>query len=167
MRACGRCPRKLRFLPALWRIRLGCFYKNKKRPKGRLLFLAAPTGLSDSHVRFHSMGPFRYVRLKLRWHLFSPTDAPNLRFSSRWKQAKLKPTTRVGCNFGSPNIAPRYAINKIKKISLGRFFKIFLIVYSRIRHAQLGLLWRIRLGCFYKNKNHQKVVLIFGSPTRI
>ena len=65
--------------------------------------MAAPTGLSDSHVRFHSMGPFRYVRLKLRWYLFSPTDAPNLRFSSRWKQAKLKPTTRVGCNFGSPN----------------------------------------------------------------
>ena len=65
--------------------------------------MAAPTGLSDSHVRFHSMGPFRYVWFKLRLHLFSPTDAPNLRFSSRWEQAKLKPTTKVGCNFGSPN----------------------------------------------------------------
>jgi hypothetical protein len=107
------------------------------------------------------MGPFRYVRLKLRWHLFSPTDAPNLRFSSRWKRAKLKPTTRVGCNSGSPNIAPRYAINKIKKISLGRFFKIFLIVYSHIRHAQLGLLWRIRLGCFYKNKKRPEGRLLF------
>ena len=30
---------------------------------------------------------------------------------------------------------PRYTITKIKKISLGRFFKIFLIVYSRIGHA--------------------------------
>ena len=39
--------------------------KEKTAPKGRFEFLAAPTGLSDSHVRFHSMGPFRYVRLKL------------------------------------------------------------------------------------------------------
>ena len=57
--------------------------------------LAAPTGLSDSHVRFHSMGPFRYVRFKLRQYgLFSPTYAPNLRFSSRWEQAKIKTTRR-------------------------------------------------------------------------
>ena len=34
-------------------------------------------GMSDSHVRFHSMGPFRYVRLELRIHLFSSTGAPN------------------------------------------------------------------------------------------
>ena len=31
--------------------------------------------------------------------------------------------------------SPRYTITKIKKISLGRFFKIFLIVYSRIGAA--------------------------------
>ena len=44
-----------------------------------------------------------------------------------------KPTQKVVLIFGRANIAPRYTINKIKKISLGRFFKIFLIVYSRIR----------------------------------
>ena len=34
---------------------------------------------------------------------------------------------------------PRYTITKIKKISAGRFFKIFLIVYSRIGAAPDGL----------------------------
>lgn len=33
------------------------------------------------------------------------------------------------------NSCPRYAIIKIKKILFGRFFKIFIIVFSRIRHA--------------------------------
>ena len=56
---------------------------------------------SYNHRRY--IQPFCYVWFKLRLHLFSPTDAPNLRFSSWWEQAKLKPTTRVGCNFGSPN----------------------------------------------------------------
>ena len=39
--------------------------------------LASPAGLSDSHIRFRSIGPFRYVWFKLRLHSFSPTDAPN------------------------------------------------------------------------------------------
>ena len=34
-----------------------------------------------SPVRFHSMGPFHYVRLELRIHLFSSTGVSNLRFS--------------------------------------------------------------------------------------
>jgi hypothetical protein len=71
---------------------------------------------------------------------------PDLRTTEKQRKQTKKPQKCGFINFGSPNIAPRYAINKIKKISLGRFFKIFLIVYSRIRHAQLGLLWRIRLG---------------------
>ncbi len=54
-------------------------------------------GLSDSHVRLHSMGPFRYVRFKLRQYgLFSPTGAPNQWFSSHHVQTIKKPTTRVG-----------------------------------------------------------------------
>ena len=78
---------------------------------------------------------------------------------------------------GRANIAPRYAINKIKKISLGRFFKIFLIVYSRIRHACLwamptktafsygayapmSALWRIRLGQLFQNKKTTEMVVI-------
>ena len=87
--------------------------------------------------------------------------------------------------FGRANIAPRYAINKIKKISLGRFFKIFLIVYSRIRHACLWAmptktaflygacapitaLWRIRLGRFCKIKKSGFTRFVyFGSPNRI
>ena len=78
---------------------------------------------------------------------------------------KNKNHQKVVLIFGSPNIAPRYTINKIKKISLGRFFKIFLIVYSRIRHAQLGLLWRIRLGRFSKIKKSGKTRFVyFGSP---
>ena len=79
--------------------------------------------------------------------------------------------------FGSPNIAPRYTIIKIKKISLGRFFKIFLIVYSRIRHACLwamptktafsygacapiSALWRIRLGLLIQNKKTTEMVVV-------
>lgn len=77
-----------------------------------------------------------------------------------------KPTQKVVLIFGRANIAPRYAINKIKKISLGRFFKIFLIVYSRIRHAQLGLLWRIRLWRYSKIKKSGKPRFVyFGSPS--
>ena len=86
--------------------------------------------------------------------------------------------------FGRANIAPRYAINKIKKISLGRFFKIFLIVYSRIRPACLWAmptktaflygacapitaLWRIRLGRFCKIKKSGFTRFVyFGSPNR-
>ena len=37
--------------------------------------------------------------------------------------------------FGWGSWVPRYTINKIKKILHSRFFKIFLIVYSRIGHA--------------------------------
>ena len=43
MRACGCCPLKLRFRPALWRIRLGCFYKNKNRPKRSVLNFGSPS----------------------------------------------------------------------------------------------------------------------------
>ena len=85
--------------------------------------------------------------------------------------------------FGRANIAPRYTIIKIKKISLGRFFKIFLIVYSRIRHACLwalptktafsygayapmSALWCIRLGCYSKIKKSGKTRFVyFGSPS--
>ena len=87
--------------------------------------------------------------------------------TNSWKcwKTKKKPQKCGFIYLGSPNIAPRYAINKIKKISLGRFFKIFLIVYSRIRHAQLGLLWRIRLGHFSKIKKSGKTRFVyFGSP---
>ena len=90
--------------------------------------------------------------------------------TNSWKcwKTKKKPQKCGFIYLGSPNIAPRYAINKIKKISLGRFFKIFLIVYSRIRHAQRGLLWRIRLGHFSKIKKSGKTRFVyFGSPNRI
>jgi len=40
--------------------------------------MADGEGLSDSHLRHvGAMGPFRYVILELRIHLFSSTDAPN------------------------------------------------------------------------------------------
>ena len=48
-----------------------------------ILILVALVGLSDSHVRSHSMGPFHYVRFKLRLHSISPTDVPNRRFFVR------------------------------------------------------------------------------------
>ncbi len=51
-------------------------------------------GLSDSHIRFRSMGPFRYVWFKLRLHSFSPTDAPNRWFSSQTAQTIKKTHTR-------------------------------------------------------------------------
>ena len=43
----------------------------------------------------------------------------------------------TGCSIflAEMNSCPRYAIIKIKKILFGRFFKIFIIVFSRIRHA--------------------------------
>ena len=85
-----------------------------------------------------------------------------------------------------PTSPPRYTIIKIKKISLGRFFKIFLIVYSRIRHACLWAkptktafsygacapitaLWRIRLGLLFQNKKigYKTRFVYFGSPNRI
>lgn len=112
-------------------------------------------------------------------------STPNFRTAeSVGKLIKNRPKRSV-CIFGSPNIAPRYAINKIKKISLGRFFKIFLIVYSRIRHACLwalptktalsygtyapiSALWRIRLGRYSQIKKSGKTRFVyFGSPNRI
>ena len=80
--------------------------------------------------------------------------------------------------FGSPNIAPRYTIIKIKKISLGRFFKIFLIVYSRIRYACLwalptktafsvGTLAHPVGALWAKLKPTTRVGCNFGSPNRI
>ena len=47
------------------------------------------------------------------------------------------------CIFWWERVRPRYTITKIKKIFLGRFFKIFLIMYSRIHHAYL-VGWRQR-----------------------
>lgn len=60
-------------------------------------------GMSDSHIRFCSMGPFRYVRLERRFHLFSSTDAPNPlgRVLFLATIQKTNPTTRVGLIFGA------------------------------------------------------------------
>ena len=68
--------------------------------KTRFLNFGSPNRIVNSHIRFRSMGPFHYVRLELRLCSFSSTGVSNLRFSSLWEQAKLKPTTRVGCNSG-------------------------------------------------------------------
>ena len=108
---------------------------------------------------------YKKVRKCVKLCLFS---IPNLRTHRSLGISIKKPQKCGFINLGSPNIAPRYAINKIKKIYLGRFFKIFLIVYSRIRHAclwamptktafsygacaQITALWRIRLGRFGQN----------------
>ncbi len=59
-------------------------------------FLVGVGGLSDSHIRFRSMGPFRYVRFKLRFLSFEPTNAPNQWFSSHPAHTIKKPTKMVG-----------------------------------------------------------------------
>ena len=104
-------------------------------------------------------------------------STPDLRTRESIGKQTKKPQKCGFIYFGSPNIAPRYAINKIKKISLGRFFKIFLIVYSRIRHACLWALptktafsygayapilalWRIQLGLLIQNKKTTKMVVV-------
>ena len=60
-------------------------------------------GMSDSHIRFCSMAPFRYVRLERRFHLFSSTDAPNPlgRVLFRHRNPKINPTTGVGLILGA------------------------------------------------------------------
>ena len=61
---------------------LQVFYK-KISHKGDIFHLSGGPGRTvNPHVRYHSMGPIRYVRFKRRIRLFSPTDAPNRRFSS-------------------------------------------------------------------------------------
>jgi hypothetical protein len=50
-------------------------------------------------------------------------------------EPKIKTPIRVFEFLGWGNWVPRYTINKIKKILQSRFFKIFLIVYSRIGAA--------------------------------
>ena len=58
-----------------------------------------------------------------------------IRTIERIEKPKKNRTFTVRRIFWWEWVRPRYAITKIKKISLGRFFKIFLIVYSRIGHA--------------------------------
>ncbi len=60
-----------------------------KNPHLGILISGGPGRTVYPHVRFHSMGPIRYVRFKLRIRLFSPTDAPN-RLGLRPTQAKIK-----------------------------------------------------------------------------
>lgn len=51
-------------------------------------------GAVNSHIRYHSMGPFHCVRLELRWHLFLPTVVPNPAGSSP-HQTKNRSKTAV------------------------------------------------------------------------
>lgn len=49
-----------------------------KRPASSRLISGGDTGTVNPHPRHvGAMGPIRYVRLKQRIRLFSPTDAPN------------------------------------------------------------------------------------------
>ena len=91
-------------------------------------------------------------------------------FTNSWNtwKTKKKPTQKVGLNFWQPqHRPPSIRNNKNQKNLPSRFFKIFLIVYSRIGHVQLCCFDRSSWDALGKIKNDPKVVYYFGSPNRI
>ena len=119
--------------------------KRRKNRKNAVLIFGSPNIAPWQPIikprRKNSIKHIRFCGFANCLSAYSPCATGGCSGASGWGFFyKNKNHQKVVLIFGSPNIAPRYAINKIKKISLGRFFKIFLIVYSRIRHACLWAL---------------------------